>query len=103
MSIFEYNREEEMKKIRAAEYSVGEEAGIEKGRVLGRVEGKAEGKAEAVLELLEVLGEVPVKLQKRILAETDLDTLKKWLRITAGVQSVQDFIGETKLFEESLE
>lgn len=61
MSIFEYNQEEEMKKIRAAEYSVGEEAGIEKGRVLGRVEGKAEGKAEAVLELLEVLGEVPVK------------------------------------------
>lgn len=80
MSIFEYNQEEEMKKIRAAEYSVGEEAGIEKGRVLGRVGGKA----EAVLELLEVLGEVPVKLQKRILAETDLDTLKKWLRITQG-------------------
>lgn len=99
MSIFEYNQEEEMKKIRAAECSVGEEAGIEKGRVLGRVERKA----EAVLELLEVLGEVPVKLQKRILAETDLDTLKKWLRITAGVQTVQDFMGETKLFEESLE
>lgn len=103
MSIFEYNQEEEMKKIRAAEYSVGEEAGIEKGRALGREEGKAEGRAEAVLELLEVLGEVPVKLQERILAETDLDTLKKWLRITAGIRTVQDFIGETKLFEESLE
>lgn len=107
MSIFEYNQEEEMKKIRAAEYSVGEEAGIEKGRALGREEGKAEGKAEgraeAVLELLEVLGEVPVKLQERILAETDLDTLKKWLRITAGIRTVQDFIGETKLFEDSLE
>ena len=38
MSIFEYNEEEEMKKIRADEYSVGKEDGIAKG--------KAEGKAE---------------------------------------------------------
>ena len=48
MSIFEYNEEEEMKKIRADEFQVGREAG------------KAEGKAEAVLELLEELGQIPL-------------------------------------------
>ena len=42
MSIFEYNEEEEMKKIRADEFSVGKEA--------GKIEGKAEGKAEGILE-----------------------------------------------------
>ena len=41
MSIFEYNEEEELKKIRADEYSIGVEA--------GRAEGKAEGTAEAIL------------------------------------------------------
>ena len=45
MSIFEYNEEEEMKKIRADEFSVGRETG------------KAEGKAEFVIELLENLGD----------------------------------------------
>ena len=42
VSIFEYNEEEELKKIRAAEFSVGREAGYE--------EGEAVGKAESVLE-----------------------------------------------------
>ena len=43
VSIFEYNEEEELKKIRADEYSIGVEA--------GRAEGKAEGTAEAILYL----------------------------------------------------
>ena len=45
MSIFEYNEEEEMKKIRADEFSVGRET----GKAEGKEEGKAEGKAEFVL------------------------------------------------------
>ena len=60
MSIFEYNKEEEMKKIRADEFSIGKDAG------------KAEGKAEDVLDLLEDLGEIPVGLRERILSETCL-------------------------------
>ena len=45
MSIFEYNEEEEMKKIRADEFSVGRET----GKAEGNAEGKAEGKAEFVI------------------------------------------------------
>lgn len=75
MSIFEYNEEEEMKKIRAAEYSVG----------------KAEGKAEAVLELLEDLGKISAELRNRILTETDLEILRKWHKEAARAQTVQEF------------
>ena len=44
MSIFEYNEEEEMKKIRADEFSVGRET--------GKAEGKAEGKIQMLKELV---------------------------------------------------
>ena len=42
MSIFEYNEEAELKKIREDEYSLGVEAGMEKGLKTGRIEGGIE-------------------------------------------------------------
>lgn len=83
MSIFEYNEEEEMKKIRADEFQVGREAG------------KAEGKAEAVLELLEELGQIPPELRQRILSESDLPVLKKWIKEAAKAESVRQFVDHT--------
>ena len=83
MSIFEYNEEEEMKKIRADEFQVGREAG------------KAEGKAEAVLELLEELGQIPPELRQRILSESDLPVLKKWIKEAAKAESVRQFMDHT--------
>ena len=87
MSIFEYNKEEEMKKIRADEFSIGKDAG------------KAEGKAEYVLDLLEDLGEIPVRLRERILSETDLGLLNQWHKQAAKAGTIREFIEKAGLTE----
>ena len=48
MSIFEYDKEEEEKKLRKAEY----EAGIQEGIQVGRQEGIQETKKEIALQML---------------------------------------------------
>ena len=85
MSIFEYNKEEEMKKIRADEFSIGKDAG------------KAEGKAEDVLDLLEDLGEIPVGLREKILSETDLALLNQWHKQAAKAGTIREFIEKAGL------
>ena len=65
--------------------------GKAEGKAEGKTEGKAEGKALAVLELLEELGPVPVSLQKRILAQRDLNQLSRWLKAAAKAESLQAF------------
>ena len=87
MSIFEYNKEEEMKKIRADEFSIGKDAG------------KAEGKAEDVLDLLEDLGEIPVGLREKILSETDLALLNQWHKQAAKAETIREFIEKAGLTE----
>ena len=66
------------------------------GKAEGIAEGKAEGKMEAVLEmLLELmndLGEIPDELRNRITSEKDLETLKKWLRLAARSESLDEFL-----------
>ena len=61
-----------------------------------RAEGKAEGKTEAVLEmLLELMndmGEIPDELRNRIASEKDLETLKKWHRLAARSESLDEFL-----------
>ena len=95
MSIFEYNEEEEMKKIRADEFSVGRET----GKAEGKEEGKAEGKAEFVLDLLENLGEIPDGLRERILLESDLSLLKKWHIEAVKAKTVGEFMEQAGLSE----
>ena len=65
--------------------------GIAIGREEGKTEGITIGKAEDILELLSDLGTIPEVLQKRIQEETDLDTLKKWLKIAAKAECMEDF------------
>ena len=91
VSIFEYNEEEELKKIRAAEFSVGREAGYE--------EGEAVGKAESVLELLEDLGKIPDELRERILSESNLPVLKQWLKAAAKSESLQAFLDQAGILD----
>ena len=79
MSIFEYNEEEEMRKLREAE------------REIWQRRGKAEGKAEFVLELLEELGTVPDDLRKEILAERDLEKLSAWHKLAARCGTIEEF------------
>ena len=65
-------------------------------RAEGKAEGIAEGKAEAVLEMLlelmKDLGEIPDELRNRITSEKDLETLKKWLRLAARSESLDEFL-----------
>ena len=66
------------------------------GKAEGIAEGIAEGKTEAVLEmLLELmndLGEIPDELRNRITSEKDLETLKKWHRLAARSESLDEFL-----------
>lgn len=60
----------------------------------GKTEGKTEGKAENILELLEDCGSIPKELQKQIMEEKDLDILKKWLKLAAKAETVEEFVGK---------
>ncbi|MCI8288053.1 MAG: hypothetical protein HFH89_10430 [Lachnospiraceae bacterium] len=88
MSIFEYNEENVRQVIREESY----EEGRETGRIEGRIEGKLEGKIEDILDLLKEKGTVPEELEKRITSETDVDILKKWLKLAGSVKNVEEFI-----------
>lgn len=83
MSIFEYDEEATRRAIRDNAYERGVEDGESKGYERGRREG--------ILQLLEDTGPVPEKLRKEIMLETDDETLKRWLRIAARVESIEDF------------
>ena len=65
-------------------------------RAEGKAEGIAEGKTEAVLEMLlelmKDLGEIPDELRNRITSEKDLETLKKWHRLAARSESLDEFL-----------
>lgn len=56
-----------------------------------RQEGKIEGKIEDIMELLEELGKVPVKIVQRIKRETDLNVLSRWIKCAAVVSSISEF------------
>ena len=83
VSIFEYNEEEELKKLRQAEFRIGKEE--------GREEGMAAGMAASVLLALEMKGTVPENLKERILAETDAARLEDWLRTAIKAETVEQF------------
>lgn len=78
MSIFEYNQEAHMKCVRQESFA----------------EGKAEGKAEDILELLRELGVVPDEIQEKILSTSELDLLKKWLKMAARSETIEQFMEE---------
>ena len=83
MSIFEYNEEEEMRKLREGEREIWERR----------------GKAESVLEVLELYGQVPVYVRMRILKEDNIQQLSAWLKEAAKAESIEDFQEKTGLKE----
>ena len=60
----------------------------------GKQIGIIKGKIESVLELLEDKGEVPEKVKAEIFAETDPEVLKKWLRLAAKSETIEEFCKE---------
>lgn len=70
------------------------EGALRKGRRQGLQQGLEQGLQaglESVVELLEECGTVPDELRERIMKESDPGVLKRWIRIAAGVNSVEEF------------
>ena len=72
----------------------GRAEGRAEGKAEGRIEGRAEGKAEEVISFLEDLAPVSEELKKIIMAEQDLNILKRWLKLSAKVKSIDQFKAE---------
>lgn len=67
MSIFEYDKEEEERKLRKAEYEAGREAGIKVGREAGLKVGREAGLKEGIQEIVQNMlraGETPEKIAR---------------------------------------
>jgi len=56
-----------------------------------RAEGRIEGKAEAIMELLEEIGTITEKLEKRLREQKNPDTLRKWHKLAAHSSSIEEF------------
>lgn len=93
MSIFEYNEEAEMRKLREGEQEIGEK----RGEIKGEKRGEIKGKAESVLEVLELYGQVTEYVKKRILAENDIKILSAWLKEAVRAGSMETFLEKTGL------
>ena len=57
-----------------------------------RAEGKAEGKIESIIELLEEVDIIPDMLRQTISAQKDVDILNKWIKLSAKVTTIDEFI-----------
>ena len=97
MSIFEYNEEEEMRKLREAEWEIWQRRGKAEGKTEGKAEGRVEGKAESVLEVLELYEQVPEYVKKRISEEKDIEILSAWLKEAVRAGSMETFLEKTGL------
>ena len=60
----------------------------------GRIEGRVEGKVEEIISFLEDLSDIPVELREKIESEKDLSVLKRWLKLAAKADSIEQFISE---------
>lgn len=82
-----FEREQRIKEQSRAE-------GKAEGRTEGRAEGRAEGKAESILEILSEKCEVPDDLRNRIMEESDIECLRRWLKVAVKCETLGEFEGE---------
>ena len=69
----------------------GIERGIEQGIEQGIERGNIAGCKENIIELLEDLGEISEELRCKIMNEDDLQVLKRWLKLSARAESLEEF------------
>lgn len=53
--------------------------------------GRAAELLENILDFLTELGDIPERLRETILAENDLDVLKRWLKLSAKSKTIEEF------------
>lgn len=83
MLIAEYDYDMDIKVQREEAKEEGIEQGIEQGRVLGT--------ANDIIELLGEVGEVPEALKNKIMKEKHLDVLRRWLKLAAKSETIEEF------------
>lgn len=54
-------------------------------------EERLEAIAETVLEFLQEIGEVPKELQEKIMNQMDKKVLKKWVKLAAKAETIEQF------------
>lgn len=85
--VTEVKESEEWEEVHMSIYSQG----IERGIARGMEQGLIHGKQESILDLLQDCGSVGEELQKKISNETNMDLLKKWLKLASRVNSIEEF------------
>lgn len=53
--------------------------------------GQRDGRGISIIELLQEKGNIPEKLQNQVLNETNLEVLKKWLKLAAKSETIEEF------------
>lgn len=66
--------------------------GKAEGKAEGIAEGITKGKIESILELLEEIDTIPNMLRQTISAQMNVDILNKWIKLSAKVTTIDEFI-----------
>lgn len=80
MSIFEYNEEQHMESVRKE----GFESGMNEMMIRN------------ILDLIEDYGEAPDDLRSKLEAVNDMEILKKYFKIAAKVNSMEEFLDKIR-------
>lgn len=93
---------------RVCKVKLSEEVGVKymqawEEKYYDREDGKIEGKIEDILDFLEELGTVSDRLEIRIKEETDLATLKVWVKNAARSESLEEFCEKSGLSLDGME
>lgn len=76
MSVLEFNLEKQLKFMKAE----------------GIAEGSKLTLAEGIIEFLEEIGNIPDNVKEVVSTETNLDILKRWNKLAARSESVEEFV-----------
>ncbi len=77
--------------IKVDSWNEGWSEGREQGIAIGEISGSLYRSRQVILDLLEDLGDIPEDIQRRICTEEDADILRKWLKLSARAESMEDF------------
>ena len=91
MLIAEYDYDMDIKVQREEAKEEGIEQGIARGKELGKVEGIRLGTVNNIMEFLEGLGEIPETLKSKIMQEEKPDVLRRWLKLAAKAETIEQF------------
>ena len=65
--------------------------GIAKGKAIGLSKGETKNSRETILDFLSEYGKVNDNLTEKLNAENDINVLKKWIKLSARVSSIEEF------------